>query len=328
MYCREGLRSGSSELRLGVGVHARAGAYIVGSATKGRRISPSDTVFSDHSSHWNTGSWTLNRFPAALFTALVVLLGACDSDPLAPDPLARPPFVAELIYTPDVVAVDELPSSSRVGESVRIPVTIQVSAGDADGDLSRVSYVIRAPIAQNQPVSAGDLVSQGSGVFGLSKDVLFPAALTGGYVVIVYPVDGRGVLGNEVRGVIELAATGNPPVIESIEAPDRVVRPAPGQPPVPIVLIATVSDPDGLINVARVEMRVNGGALLLLCDDGGQSACNPGFASGDQTAGDGRFTLTLQIESGNTPGERSLEFKAVDRGGLVSEPVTRVLTIE
>ena len=91
-------------------------------------------------------------------------------------------------------------------------------------------------------------------------------------------------------------------------------------------IVATVSDPDGLANIARVEVRVNGGSPFLLCDDGGQGACN-GSASGDDESGDGLYTVTFGFGSGNT-GTFSMEFVAVDRAGLESNRVTRTLIIE
>jgi hypothetical protein len=255
-------------------------------------------------------------------------LAGCDTAPLATEGQMRPPRVSELAFSPGLIEIDGLPPSAREGESVRVSISVSAAASDPDGDLDAVSFVIQAPVASSEPVAAGVLSASGGGRYATEAEVLFPAALTGEYVLIVYAADDQGLLGNEVRGVIELTASGNPPVIDSVDMPDRVQRPAAGQPAVPIAMVAAVSDPDGLANVARVEVRVNGGSPLLLCDDGGQGACNAGFASGDVTAGDGLFTLTIQVDSSNSPGQSTLEFVAVDRSGLSSDPVTRVLTIE
>lgn len=260
--------------------------------------------------------------------ALALMLGACDSAPGALDPLSQPPVVSDLDYTPRAVSIDDLPSSAVVGDFVSVTVDVSARAVDPDGDLDRVSFVIQSPIRASEAIGSGDLTAGAGGRFSGRVEVQFPKALTGPYVLIVYASDASGKLGNEVRGTIELTATGNPPVIEEIIAPDRVQRPAAGQPPVPIAIIARVSDPDGLANVARVEVRFDGGSPLLLCDDGGQGTCNPGFGSGDAASGDGQFTLTIQVDAGNSPGPRTLEFIATDRSGLQSEPQTRVLTIE
>lgn len=260
----------------------------------------------------------------ALLVAAALAAG-CDTAPGVDDIAARPPVVRDLAFSPSVVDVE---SAEREGESAVVSMSISAQASDADNDLASVGFVIQAPIAQAAPVFEGQLEPAGGGRFAAEARVAFPAALTGPYVLIVYAVDERGILGNELRGTIELTASSNPPVIEEIEMPDRVQRPAAGQAPVPIQLIARVSDPDGLGNVARVEVQFDGQTTLRLCDDGAQGACNPGFGSGDAVAGDGRFTLTIQIDSNNSPGDRTLVFRATDRSGLTSEPVTRVLTIE
>ncbi|MFT5142772.1 MAG: hypothetical protein ACI80V_001330 [Rhodothermales bacterium] len=263
----------------------------------------------------------------ALLAPLSLAISGCDSAPGAEDPFARPPVVRDVVFTPRLIQIDDLPQSARVGDNVLVPITVSATASDADGDLDRVAFVIQSPVGATEPIASGEMTLS-AGRYSATQDVLFPVALTGSYVLIVYASDQRGALGNELRGVIELAATGSPPVIESIEAPGTVVRPAAGEPPVPIQLIAVVSDPDGLANVARVEVRFNGGSPLVLCDDGGQSGCNPGFASGDLTAGDARFTLTVQVDSDTSASTSTLEFIATDRSGLSSEPVTRTLIIE
>ncbi len=273
-----------------------------------------------------------NRRASASSLLLAALLGVaamgCDSAPGVQDPLAVPPVVSDLDYTPRLVQVDNVPSGAISGDNVLVTMDISARAEDADGDVDRVSFVIQSPVGATEPIAQGDLVAGAGGRFAVRAEVAFPKALTGPYVLIVYASDQRGHLGNELRGTIELTATGNPPVIDEIIAPDRIQRPAAGEPAATLQLIAVVSDPDGLANVARVEVRFDGGSPLLLCDDGGQSQCNPGFASGDAAAGDGRFTLTIQVNENNTPGPRTLEFIATDRSGLQSEPVTRVLTIE
>ncbi|NNE70913.1 MAG: hypothetical protein HKN29_11205 [Rhodothermales bacterium] len=259
---------------------------------------------------------------------LVLGFAACDSAPGALEPLAQPPMVSELDYTPRAVSIDDLPSAAISGDLVMVTMDISARAVDLDGDLDAVSFVIQSPVRASEAIASGELTAGAGSRFSTRVEVAFPKALTGPYVLIVYASDEAGALGNELRGTIELSATGNAPVIDEIIAPDRVQRPASGQPAVPIQLIAVVSDPDGLANVARVEVRFNGGSPLLLCDDGGQGTCNPGFASGDVTSGDGQFTLTIQVDASNSPGDRTLEFIATDRSGLQSEPQTRVLTIE
>ena len=96
-----------------------------------------------------------------------------------------------------------------------------------------------------------------------------------------------------------------------------------------IPIVVTVEDPDGIANVSRVEMLVNGSGPLFLCDDGGNGVCNAGFPpSGDEVAGDGRFTITIQLDASNSPGDNLFEFTAVDRGGLESATEQRTVEVQ
>lgn len=94
----------------------------------------------------------------------------------------------------------------------------------------------------------------------------------GPYTVLVYAVDDEERLSNQVRGTLWFWATGGPPVIEEVQVLDTLRRPAPGEPPVVFQVVARVSDPDGLENILRVELRVNNGAPILLCDDGAKAS--------------------------------------------------------
>ena len=165
----------------------------------------------------------------------------------------------------------------------------------------------------------------------MDEVVGFRTAVPGRHTLLVFAYDRSGRLGNDVRGVIDVQAVGTPPEITAVELPDHVTRPATGEPPVPVIVVVTAADPDGLANILRVETRLDGGGALNLCDDGGDGACNPTVtqaSSGDATAGDGRFTVTLQVESSNTPGPRVFTFVAVDRSGLRSAIEERTLIIE
>ncbi|MBO6575747.1 MAG: hypothetical protein JJ896_12155 [Rhodothermales bacterium] len=263
-----------------------------------------------------------------LLLPLLLLAAGCDTAPGLDDPGALPPEITDLTFSPTVVQIDTLPSSARQGDDVVVTLDIAAVVTDPDDDIAEVGFVLRFPVGSDEPVAAGLLTGAAGNTWTAQPEVRLPVALTGDYVLVLYASDSRGVLSNEARGTLQLAGGLEPPVITEIDMPDRVQRPAAGGAPVPIPLVAVVEDPDGLANIARVEVRFDGGSPLLLCDDGGQGACNPGFGSGDATAGDGRFTLTIQINENNSPGERTLTFVATDRSGLMSEPVTRVLTIE
>jgi len=294
---------------------------------------PTATIFLSERIHrMNSGSVVQRGLRAIPFVALVLALAAgCDTAPGPEDASLRPPVVSDFTWAPGVVIVEELPEQDVQGGIASVTITAQVTARDPDGDLARVSWIVRGPAAGSSELDGGDMTPLGGGRYSMEETVGFQTAVPGRHTLLVYAVDRSGRLGNDVRGVIDVQASGTPPEITGVEMPSSVVRPAVGEPPVPVVIVVSAEDPDGLANILRVEMRVDGGAPLSLCDDGGEGACNPALSqasSGDEVDGDGRFTVTLQVESTNAAGLRTLTFEAVDRSGLRSEAVQRTLDIQ
>lgn len=125
---------------------------------------------------------------------------------------------------------------------------------------------------------------------------------------------------------------GTPPEILNVAFPDTVVKPNSGT--TVIVFEAEVTDNDGLETIDRVEMSIfdqSGNPVtttpLLLFDDGGTADLGNGVTSGDQTAEDGIFTVTLEISSSNTARTLELRFTAFDQSGFSSETISAPFTI-
>lgn len=256
------------------------------------------------------------------------LLGGCDSLPGAPSPEGRPPVVSDLSFRPDSIDFNSLPPERVLGDTALIPLTISVIARDPDGQVARVAFVIRALLHGVEPVATGMLRSVGEARYESQTMLRLHRAQVGPYTLLVYAVDDEERLSNQVRGTLWFWAAGGPPVIETVQVPDTLRRPAPSEPPVLFQVVAHVSDPDGLANILRVELRVDNGAPILLCDDGGQGMCGGIPNSGDAVAGDGLFTMTLLLTSDNVPGTYTFAFQAIDRTGLTSEEVRRHVVVE
>ncbi|MDQ7040008.1 MAG: hypothetical protein Q9M35_03615 [Rhodothermus sp.] len=256
------------------------------------------------------------------------LLWGCDTLPGAPSLNERPPVVSNLSFAPDSVDFNALPAEQVRGDTALIPLTIAVTARDPDGQVVQVAFVVRAPFSTTEPVATGTLEAVGNDRYAGGTTLRLHRAQVGPYTVLVYAVDDARRLSNQVRGTLWFWATGGPPVIEAVQVPDTLQRPAPGEPPVIFQVVAQVSDPDGLENILRVELRVNNGAPILLCDDGSEGVCGGIPNSGDAVAGDGLFTVTLALASDNAPGTYTFAFQAIDRIGLTSEEVRRDVVVE
>lgn len=256
----------------------------------------------------------LASFPLGL-AALVAALAGCDSAP-GPQPLdARPPVVSDFAFSPDSVFFDDAVTS---GDSAAIDLALSVRADDPDGgQIDRVEFAVRWQFApSNEPSVTGVLEPGDDGRYAGSVGLALPRNRRGLYSIVVYAVDSDGLLSNQVRGLFELAGFGlGPPVIDAVEAPAEF------RPPGTLQLIAVVSDPDGLSDVARAEVQFPApfSGVFALADDGGAG-------SGDATAGDGRYTVTFDIPAAD-PGPVTVTFRAFDRDGMASADVPFTITI-
>lgn len=197
---------------------------------------------------------------------------------------------------------------------------MRVAVAYDTGDLTEVAYLVRPPRAGAEPIARGTLDPADTPYFEKTVEVSIPRGDVGLYTVLVYAVGEGDVLSNDVRGNLRFLLAGEPPTIEDVVAPDSVYRPNDPEEARQVVLIAEVSDPDGLSNINRVQFwnAGNPGARIDMYDDG---------ENGDESAGDGRYTRIVVITSDNAVGVTELRFQATDRAGLTSNIVERSILV-
>jgi len=271
----------------------------------------------------------IRRSNFVFYSALIIALGvfnfACDSAPGPEDLSASAPVISNMSVTPDLLALDLIAGGD---ETVDALITVSLDASDVDGDLKSVFFIVRSPFAGQATIAEEEVNASNSGRTESTLSITIPRASAGSYIVTAFASDDAGRMSNRIFGSIEVTSGSVAPSIDQIDIPDVITRPAPGEPAINVAMVAHVSDPDGADNVAFVEVVVNGVVTLRLCDDGGQGTCNSGFgSSGDMTQGDSLFTLTIQLDSNNAPGQNTFEFTAVDRSGLRSETLLRVISV-
>ena len=239
------------------------------------------------------------RYPAAVFAAGLLALSACDQAPGLLDDAGVPPELSEFSFSPHEFIAP--PGDA----DVIVPLSLEVTVRDADNDVEAVSFVVFG----DTTIAEGMLASGSGGQYA------------GVYTVLVFAEDREGMLSNQVRGMMHVSAEGAPPVISMVVAPDTLRRPMPGEPSALLELVAVVSDPDGLSNIASVEFWnvTRPGTKIGMFDEG---------TDGDAEAADGRYTRIVQINSSNEPGVTTLAFQARDRAGLLSDIVEATTVVE
>ncbi len=258
--------------------------------------------------------------PWGAVIVFLIFAAGCDSLPEEVATISRPPTLSNFTYTPRQFDLGTAQPGTVVSGLADIDFAVGVDASDPDGSVSQVNFVLRPPAIGSAPLVNLEMNDEGNGHYSLSHTQQVLEGETGNYTIELYAVDNTGMLSNRVLGTFTLLNVQDPPVIDSVEAPDVVQRPADGS--VSFQLIAVVSDPQGVANISTVlAWNVNDPqATFGLFDDGA--------GGDDETPGDGRFTATVMITADNAPGVNTLAFQATDRSGLRSEAVTVDITIE
>lgn len=256
-----------------------------------------------------------------LSAIILVCMAACDMAP-GPEPTtSRQIRLQDFSMTPQRLVYALLPAEQITGDSILVTLTISVTALGGEG--VSVRYVVQTPESSLDPLGSGDMAAAGQGRHTATVNVTISALDVRTYTVLVYAVDNRERIVSEVRGQLEYVRVfepGSPPVIDSLDVPATIQRPAEGQPSRSLSLVAIVSDADGLTDIETVEFwnKNTPSAKIAMCDRGGIRPCGGSAESGDLIAGDGRFTRRVFIASTNALGVNTLVFQATDRAGLKS----------
>lgn len=251
------------------------------------------------------------RYPAAVLAAGILALSACDRAPGLLDDAGAPPELSDFSFSPH-----QFIAPPDAGNAI-VPLSMEVTVRDPDHDVEAVSFVVFG----DTTIAEGVLALGSGGRYAGRSDVIVPAGEIGVYTVLVFAEDLEGLLSNEVRGMMHVSAEGAPPAISMVVAPDTLRRPGPGESAKLFELVAVVSDPDGLSNIASVEFWnvERPGTKIGMFDEG---------TDGDAEAADGRYTRIVRIESSNEPGVTTLAFQARDRAGLLSDIVEATTVVE
>lgn len=270
------------------------------------------------------------KYHIALF--LIVAAGACDSVP-GPSPVdQRPPQIETFSLAPQRIVYALLDEEAIDGDSVTVALNLTVTVQTSDTPVAQVAYAIISPDTTVALIQAGILPRSATNIYSGTVNVTLSALEVQSYPVLVYVTDTDNRLGGEARSAVTYVRSfepGSPPVIENLPIPATIQRPGAGEPARSLLLVAEVSDADGLNDIEQVEFwnETLPEIRFLLCDDGGRRNCGSSAESGDVTAGDGLFTRRVYITSDRTLGANTFVFEATDRAGLRSQQVRHTMEV-
>lgn len=243
-----------------------------------------------------------------LFTDATVMEGQPNARPLLSEAAA-----------PDTIRTDSLES-----------VFFSVRATDPNGadDIREVSVRIQAswvtelvdPVFLRDDGIGGDAMPA-DGVFSAKADMRNVLKALGPHWVRFEAQDASGVRSVPIVLATTVVGVNGPPVLSDLAAPDAVSR----QSTLPILLNVRANDPQGPADIRRVYFNTtkpdgtpSSGNPFLMVDDG---------TKGDQTAGDGIYSLAIVINTQNDLGVYRFEFFAEDASGAVSLPLVHPIAV-
>lgn len=203
--------------------------------------------------------------------------------------------------------------------------SVSVVLKEAISGDSRVRYRIFRPNSNRWFLNGSLAPINGiptSNAFSGTFTFVIERADIGNYRVELFVEESSGSGSNSLFLPLTITRNNSIPALNSISAPDTVVRPTTG--PTLLLFTATASDSDGYGDINEVYFRRISPSLtsnISLYDDGMQQL------SGDQVTGDGIFSRIVRIDSTAILGQQVFEFFAKDNFGEVSSPLLDTIMI-
>lgn len=226
----------------------------------------------------------------------------------------------------------QLPSSLDLFLSEVCKMKVQVTDPEGLADIREVRYQVFNPTEPRTPNQTDTLNDRGVNGDSIAGDGIYTTTIGVGFArkrvgLFTFRFQALDRAQNRSLPIVKtLLITNNynqPPVISAVEAIDTL-RLDPNK-VVLTTLMVTVDDPQGLADVKRVLFNS-------YLPDGRPSSQNPFYMTddgqgGDEAAGDGVYSLTVNLPPGTPPGKYKFVFEALDFSGARSNQITHVLVV-
>lgn len=266
-----------------------------------------------------------------------LLLAACEKTvetPLGSD--YSHPFLESISVSPEGFNTDTILVNGQINPQDLITISFVCSAAVANAmnlPAANVSYRITRPV-DDTFYGSGLLRDDGispditanDGVYTDSIEFSIPRIEGGFFELSVTAVMENGNSSNTLKQRIPIFRSSRAPFLYDLSAPDSVILPPPGFVSLIFISIAA-SDSDGPGDIDQVFFRnldspSDTMRRFPMYDDGDVNG-----VSGDSTANDGLYSITVQLPSTTPVGTYRFLFEATDRFGLMSNAILHPLTI-
>ena len=235
---------------------------------------------------------------------------------------------------PPMVTLNEIPLSIYIDDTVYYNISVKVTDFQGQDDIDKVMVHAYSPTSA-EPVFTGELKDDGvdadetagDSLYTIAVHPLFSRLVTGKFSFRFQAMDKSGASSYPLVAVVDLVKAANdPPVIEAVDAPDSLQR-FPGYIVIDTIRV-TVSDPQGPGDIWKVFFRSYkpdgyeaGNSPVNMADDGDIQT------SGDAIAGDGIYSVIIQLPDNTNPGTYTFIFEARDKSNSKSNRIVHPLVV-
>lgn len=270
-----------------------------------------------------------------LLAVLSVFLSSCEKDregaidPVLSAPLVESASIGTAILNLDTTSdagVLRLPDGTyRITQPLSARIQYDVGIGTLKGVYYRLYRPGSSSYFSSGTLNRDTLTSAETAVYSASISFSMNRSEAGLYRIEVFAQGQSASAGNYVQIPLRVTRNNSAPVIVSADIPDTVTLPLGGR--LLITFSVAVSDSDGLGDIAGAFFYSLSSSRptdrIVLADDG-----NVTGISGDAVAGDGTYTITVELVDGpNVRRTFEFEFHAGDLQGADSGPLTKFLTV-
>jgi hypothetical protein len=248
----------------------------------------------------------------------------CEENDLAPfDVRGTPPTFASVTVGPTAVNIDTL---TPVNGVYSVATVVTAIASSSDG-ITVVAEILRpsatSPFHQTLLHDDGLAPDQtaGDGIFSATLPFGLTRPQAGRYRIRIFAQDSQGRLSSISELAYFALRNNSAPVLSNLAAPDTLTRPQAGS--LLFSMSVAASDSDGLADITEVFFRNLDSPSqnkIFLWDDGG-------VTHGDPVAGDGTFSVVVQLPDTVSPRTFQFLFQAADTFGDTSASLPHFLTV-